>query len=261
MTAVLLLALASQDSGLEELASNVGAVSHPQTISALEAFVASHPGDPNVDRALLLEAQLYRADGDDAHALEVLNRILAAPGFSAWRRDAALERASLDVAAWRFGAALSAYGWLAHDPDERRRYQARMGAAEALAMRARLYLGCAISFALVAVVLWRLARARRALLPPTEEVTYALPLVVLLGIAALSQPAAEARAVLTLAGGGLVLLWANSSFWRLRRPRGLLRVVEPAFAAGQAFGLLYCAIVSNNLWHRLVETFVNGAEG
>ncbi len=258
---VLLVMLAANDARFEDIASQVGAVTHRQSCEQLEAFVAAHANDPDADRALLLEAQLKRADADDEPAIQLLDRILSHGASSSWWRDAALERAQLDIGAWRFSAAISAYEALAHDTDGRWRYQAQMGAAEALAARARLFLAVAILVALLAVLTWRLVLARRVLWPVTEEVTYALPIAALLGFSALCQPSSEARAVLTLVVGGLLLLLANSAFWRLRRPQGAMRFIEPAFGACQAVGLLYCAIVSNNLWHRLVETFATGAEG
>ena len=96
---VLLVMLAANDARFEDIASQVGAVTHRQSCEQLEAFVAAHANDPDADRALLLEAQLKRADADDEPAIQLLDRILSHGASSSWWRDAALERAQLKNAA------------------------------------------------------------------------------------------------------------------------------------------------------------------
>lgn len=257
---VLLAFLLNAAPTLDDIASSVGAVPHRVTFARLEDFVAQQHDGPELERALLLQAQLSRSDGDDEAAERSLERLLAFGGDSEWHRDAMLELAGLNVTRWRFAAAIAAFDTLAARSDGRWQYQAQTAAAQARSERTRLFAAFGIALLLVSIIVVRLFAARHALWPLTEEVVYAAPLAVLMLIAAAAEPKAEARAVSILALGGLALIWAHSTFLRGHRPSRAWRYAEPLFGGAQALGLLYCAIVSNNLWARFAETLATGAE-
>ena len=87
-----------------------------------------------------------------------------------------------------------------------------------------------------------------------------MPVVLVMLLAALSQPPEEARAVATVALGGAVLLWAHGAQLRAHPPSPLARFLLGAIGLGEAAALLYCAVVANDLWMKFAETLSNGAE-
>lgn len=244
---------------LEAIAAQVGTAGAEATRARLAAFAAAHPGSDEGARALLLVGQLWRKDGRDDLAGQAYQRVVTEAPASPSALDAELGLGDLALTARDWAEAARRFERVARVGEGRFLYQARLGLelASAERLRYRLFLG--VAAALVALSLWRGARAR-TLWPPPEEVLAALPVAGLLLLASLSQPDAEARAVRVLALGGLALLWANAAAFAARPPRGARRLLEVALGLGQAAGLLFCAIIAGGLWTRFVETLSVGAE-
>src|SRR5439155_2773795 len=140
-------------------------------------------------------------------ARAALERVLREQRGGPWELPATKALAALDPGAHRYAEALAGYERLAGD---RSAFWAEVGqqaAARARAARARHWLFVAAVAALALLAALRAVRARRALWPVPEEVVYAMPAAALLAVAALGQPAEEARAVAVVALGGVALLW------------------------------------------------------
>jgi hypothetical protein len=72
-------------------------------------------------------------------------------------------------------------------------------------------------------------------------------------LAGLAQEHDEARAVAVVALGAAALLWLNGAHLRARPPARRVALYM-GLGALQFAGLLYCALVTNHLWHKLIDT-------
>jgi len=207
--------------------------------------------------------QLELADEHPGAAGALFERVVREYPGTEW--DLAATQGLADLALWshRYAQAVAQYQKLAASSSPYFRYLGQSGVGEARARRVRDGLALGLTLSLVLLTAVRLYLARRGpvpLWPLPEEVIYAAPVAALMGLASLAQPADEGRAVAEVALGGLLLLGATAAYYRARPPRGLVLVREAALAVAQAGALVYCAVVANGLWGKLVVTWVVGPE-
>jgi hypothetical protein len=256
----LLLAVAAPDPGFDAIVQRVGEQSHDVSCAQMQTWVDAHRDDPNAGRGLVWMAELRLADHklDDARA-QFARAQADYPGTEwGWQGEKGV--ADLDVVRHRYTSAIASYDRLSRLPTPYWQYVGRMSGISARAEQHRWYAFVALMLAMVAGVALRLWRARGALWPLPEEVTFALPVAAVMLAAALAQPAEEAHAVCTVALGALVLLYAHGVHLRARAPATWVRVVEALLGLGEAAALLFIAVVANDLWMKFAETLTSGAE-
>lgn len=258
---VWLMLTVAEPQGVDEIASRVGQVSHDATVAELETFVAANPKGAQTGRALLLAAQLRRADGREDLARILLERAVLAAPASPVALDASLALSDLEFSERHFEAAIARYQKVLETASGRWEYQARLGIEYSRAARTRQWLVVGIWAGLVLLASWRGVVAVRAgtLWPLPEDAKVGLPVAALLALASAGQPPNEAHAVLALAAGGAILLWTNAAYFQVAPPIGWRRWFEASLGIAQAAGLLYCAIVVSGLWAKFVETLSAGA--
>jgi hypothetical protein len=204
-------------------------------------------------------AELRLADHRLDLAYDLFSRAAQDYGDGEWGLHGQKGRADLDLYQHRFGPALATFARLAARPEAYWQYVGRISLEEARHQRTRFWIYVALLAALGAWTLGRLGLARQKLWPPPEELLWSAPVLVLMLLAAFAQPAEEAHAVVTVALGGVVLLWANGAFLRLRPP-GRRWPLEAVLGVAQAAALLYCSVIANDLWMKFAETLTSGAE-
>lgn len=245
------------------LAGGAPALEADAPLEPIQAWVDAHPGDPESGRALVWMAQRELSAGRAGRARLLFERAEREHRGSGWELAASKGLADLALRARRYGEAIARYEGLAASRDDYYRFLGESGAVEARATRSRDLLAAGLALLVSTLASARLAlawRSRRTLRPVPEEVFYGAPVAGALLLAALAQPAAEGRAVAALALGGLLLLWANASYFRVRPPRGFSLALEGVLSVAQAGALLYCAVVANGLWGRLIVTFAVGPD-
>lgn len=255
-----LLLLSQAPSAYERIVAKVGQEPAAELCAELESFVSTHPGDPDAGRALIWLGQHYRTAGDDARATEAFLRARRDHPGTEWGLAGTKGLADLALADRRYGDASDLFAELTARPEPLWQYLGRQGLAEASTGR-RLWLVFLFAVALLlALNPGRVLLARAPLWPAPPEALYVLPVFALLALAALAQPAAEARAVLWVSIGGLWLVLCNAAFFRARPPAGLARYRELLLGILQTAALLYCAIIASGLWQKLVDTVAMGPE-
>ena len=258
MLALLLTLSLAAEPSFEQIAGSVREGHQVEAIAQMQSWVDAHPSDPNAGRGLVWISQLWLTEGKPERAVVLLERAVRDYPGTEWESAAQLKLADLAVRSHRYGVALPLYEKLAVSPLEYYAYLGKTGAEHTRDERSRFWLLLALSGGLVMVFAVRLRLG--GLWPLPEEVYYAFPIAVMMGLAALAQPEDEARAVGTLAACGVALVWANATYFRRSPPGrwGYLR--EGLFALVQAAAVLYCAIVANGLWGKFADTLVSGAE-
>jgi len=258
--AVAVAALLAADPAFDAIVTSATSTSHEQALARMQEWVDAHPGDPESARALVWMARLRRSDGRDEAARALLERALREGPGTEWALHAEKALGDLDLEAHRYAPAIARYDHLAGLPAPLWRYVGSSAAGHARGERTRFRILIAILAALAALSLARVIRAGgpRSLWPPPAELLWLLPVLLVLLAAAAAQEAPEARAVVSLSLGGAALLWLNGAWLRARPPR---RMALPALLGlGQALALLYCAMVWNGLWDKLVDTIAMGAQ-
>ena len=260
ITLAALLANAVPDERLSDAVAGVGTRSHDESCRRVEAFLAAHPDTPERARALLWMAELRRVDGDEATARALYAQTLDADPRGPLGLAAVKAVADMDVSAHRYSPALLGYARLAGRPEPYWRFLGTTGVADARSARRRDLAFLVVMVGLLGLLSFRLAAARAALWPPPEECLYLLPVAALSALSSVVLPADERAAVLSVAGGGLALVFVNAVFFRLRPPRGVFRGVEAVLGVAQGAALLYCAVIACGLWTRFANTLANGAD-
>jgi hypothetical protein len=228
-----------------------------------EAWVAAHPIDPDAGRALIWISQLYLADRQPDAAQPYFHRAEREYPGTEWGEYGIRGIADYDLAHHRFAEAIRGYESLQSSPRPELVYLGRMGAAEARGGRVRFIFFAVASILLASVLgsrLWLARRAGARLLRVPNELLYVLPVFAIMIIAALHQEADEGRAVIVLALGAMLLLWANGVYLQARPPKRLQRALEAALALVQAAALMYCTIIVSDIWAKFYDTLVSGPE-
>jgi len=254
------LSLAVPSGGFEAIASRAGARSHDASCARMQAWVDAHPRDPRAGRGLVWMAELRLVDARADLALPLFARAARDFAGSEWGWEGEKGVADLDLARHSYASAIATYDRLATLPGPYWRYVGRTSAKAARAARRRWHVFLLLAALLTIGLGVRLFRARRALWPPPEELTYALPVAAVMLLACLRQPAGEAHAVATVALGALVLLYAHGVHLRARAASAPARALEALLGLCEAAALLYCAVVASGLWARFAETLTSGAE-
>jgi hypothetical protein len=260
--ALTLALLAASPDDFDAIVRDVGRVQPLVLASRMEAWAQASPGDARVGQALLWAAQQRLRELDREGARRTLERLVETTPSSPAVPDAQLVLADLEVETHDFTQALARYDLVQTAGDERLRYLAAEHRREALSARVRFVVSWVVGglLALIAAARLRRARAGRTLWPLPEEAWRALPVALLLAVAAFGQPAQERQAVLTVCALGFALTWVTGAAWTARAPRGNWRFAEALLAVAQAGGVLFLAIESSRLWSRVVDTFAQGAQ-
>jgi hypothetical protein len=259
---IALLLAVPPERGFDEIIAGVGEKSREALCAEMQGWVDAHPGDPRAARGLLWMSQLRSMDGREDLVGPLLERVIRDFPESEWRVRAETRLADLHLSRREFGAAIEIYDRLAASASPLGGYLGRLGAARARSEQVRFYVFLTLAAALLLAALSRLWLTRRAggkiLWPIPEEVLIGLPLAAIVLIISSTHPAEEGRAVATIALGGMVLLWVNAVYFRARPPRRGRAVLEGIWGVLQGAALLYCAIVANGLWSRLIDTLITG---
>lgn len=242
----------------EQIVAQAGEANRAKSLEQMGAWVAANPRDPQAPRGLLWMAQLSRNEYRNRPARELLERILRDYGATEWAHHAQQGLAELDLIDHQYASATARYQALAQEPSRLWSFIGRTGEERARGERWRFRLLLAVVLGTLGLAALRIARAGlRSLWPPPTELIYAAPILLVTLLAAPGQEHDEARAVVTMALGGAALLWLNGAWLRARRGQ---RLAQAALGVAQAAGLVYCALVWNGLWAKLIDTIAMGAE-
>ena len=229
-------------------------------LERIREWTEQNGSSPELPHALLWQAQrlitLERFD----EARSLLARALASNPNPELALDLALTQADVSALERRYDEAAREYDALPAPADSRWAMQAslRGQAMRGESSRHRAMDGLAALAGLL--IATRLFQTRRGLWPPPEEVTWSVPVLLVLCLAALWRPPAERWAVLMVCLGGAGLLWLTGATLRTRTLTPLARLGELIRAAFLAGSLLFSAIVVSGLWSRVADTFAAGAE-
>jgi hypothetical protein len=250
------------DASFDAIVTGTTAANHAESCERMQAWVDAHASDPVAARGLVWMAQLRRSDRRGDLARPLLERVRRDYPTTDWALHAQKGIADLDVEAHHFASAIASYDELAKKPSPFWQYVGTQAAKVTRGERTRFYWLLAVAIAILALAAVRLWRGDlRALWPPPVELVYALPLLVVMLLAATAQEHDESRAVVTVAMGAAVLLWLNGAHFRASRlaQAGIgRRSLAAALGAAQIAGLVYCALVMNNLWGKLADTVAMG---
>ena len=243
----------------DDIVSAVTAQNHDLSCAAMQGWLDAHPGDPRAAQGLVWMARLRTTDRRYDEARALLVRALREPPQGEWPLHAKKALGDLDLESHRFAPAIAAFEELARSPLPLWRYVGSNAAENARGERSRFRIMLLLLAALCSLWLFRL-RGLRPLFPPPMELVYALPVLLLVMLAAGSQEEPEAHALVTLGLGSAALLWLNGAWARARRPSGRARWAYLLVGALQASAMLYCAMIGNGLWEKLKDTIAMGAE-
>lgn len=247
------------DHAFEEIVTSATPDNRPASCERMERWVAEHRSHRLAPRGLVWISQLRRADRRPELAHQALERVLRDFPKGEWSLQARQGLAELDAASHHYQAALDGFAQLAKEPEPLWQFLGRTGVERTTGERDRFTLALVFLIGFASLSFWRLWRSGlRSLWPPPPEFGSLLPILLLLVVAAAAQEHDEAGAVLFLALGLGAALWLNGAWLRARAGRG--RVAGLLLGAFQAGGLLYCALVFNNLWFKLIDTIAMGAE-
>lgn len=261
LVSALVLLAAPAAPQFEEIVAAVTAANHDESCAAMAAWVDAHPKDPRAAQGLLWMARLRISDRRPEDARPLLERALRDSPPGDWPLHAKKGLADLDLEAHRFDRAIAAFDALAREPAPLWRYVGSSAAANARGERTRFYAMFALVLALALLWLSRVARAGvRMLWPPPTELVYVLPILLVMLAAATAQEEPEAHALVTLGLSAIALLWLNGAWLRARPPGPRSRYGQALLGLLQVASLLYCAMVGNGLWGKLMDTVAMGAE-
>ena len=240
-----------------------GVATRPRADSCrlMQAWVDLHGHDTAAAQGLLWIGRLRLLDGRTDLARQAFERIVREWPNTPWRLRANKELADLDLAVHRYSAAIEAYDELAGQPDAFWANLGRSAASEARDDRMRFMLGIVLALAMLVTGIARVGLAWQAgpgAWRVPREALVALPVVGFMLFAAEQQPAAEAEAAVTVALGGLAVLWTTAVHLRGRALRVGRRVGESMLALVQAAALAYCAIEMSGLWLKFMHTVMMG---
>jgi hypothetical protein len=245
--------------GFQEIVDAVGDVSHDVSCATMERWIAGHEDSDEVPHALLWMARLRLLDGRDDLARPLIERAQAQAGDGRWRYPVLKELASIDAGARRYGVALDELDLLAASDDDYWRSIAATARVEVRAARAAWWAMTLLLGVLAAACGARLiaARGRGAKVwPPPFEVIAALPVTLVLAVAASRHAGAEGRALFEVLLGGLVLLWVTGVALQERGLSRTRRMLEMLFAGVELAGLFFCVLVANGLLSKAVDTLI-----
>ena len=249
------------DPDFQAISSGVNPDNHDQVRERMARWVAEHPDRPEAPRGLLWIAVLDRQDGHGEAGRPLMDRVIRDWPDTEWARHAKKQRADLDLDAWHFSRAIEAYRELSRGPTDYWRYVGNNAVQIARSAQLRFYGLITSLLLLLGLSLSRIYRSGlRALWPIPRELSWPLPALVVILIAAFSQPADERRAVLVLGLGAMAVLWVNGAWLRARPPKHLARLGQALLGVAQALAIFYCAIIAGNLWEKLVDTIQMGAD-
>lgn len=254
---LVLLAAPGGDPAFESIVAGLANRSHAESCAQMEAWLAANPTSPDVPRGLLWAARVRLMDGREDLARPLVERARDEGAGTRWENAAKKELADLDVGARRYFRAAATFDQLAASPEP---YWSTLGKLSAASARSEGYrwLGFLVVFnALVLLVVLRFALARKRgapVLPVPLEVGIGAPLALALVLVSLGKQPAQVHAVLWMAIGGVVLLWANAISLRGTTLTTGQRLRAAALGASQGLTLAYCALVANGLWSKLLAT-------
>ena len=257
---VLLLALGSAES-LDAVLHRASADHDVKRACALvDGWIASASEPDEQGRALLWEAQALAAVDEFPLAEQALARLAKVPVGPELRLDAALLQADVRLLEGAPDEAARLYRAIDAPRDSRWAYVASMQARRAVEEAARIRLAWLLTALLAAGCLACFAAGVRGGATPPEEFLWVAPVLALLALAALTLSPAERAAVLCLALGGAVLVYAAALALRSRPPRGPWRAVAVLAGVAASAGLLYSSLVLSGLWLRVADTLAGGVE-
>jgi hypothetical protein len=237
-------------------------VPRKEAAAKMAAWWEQNPTDPRAGRAVIWIAQLHLTDGRVDDARRWFERAESNYRDSEWGLHGIKGRAGLDAADWKFERALEAYGKLVASGDPFFVYEGEMGLEIVRRLRRQIF-GVMILGVLILAVgglrLWR-AGLERCLWPPPLEFTGAIPILGLVAFGAIAQPHKEASALVMLALGGGALLWLNGALLRKNPPSPLGRIGHAVWGVVQGGALLYIVVVLFNLWDKVRDTLIMGAD-
>ncbi len=245
--------------GFDDIVSAVTAQNHDDSCAAMQGWLSAHASDPRAAQGLVWMARLRTTDRHYAQARALLLQALREPPQAEWQLHAKKALGDLDLESHRFAPAIAAFDELAKSPLPLWRYVGSNAAENARGEQSRFRIMLGLLAALLLLWVFRV-RALRPLFPPPMELVYALPVLLLVVLAAGSQEEPEAHALVTLGAGSAVLLWLNGAWARAQKPRGRARWAYLLVGALQAGAMLYCAMIGNGLWEKLKDTIAIGAE-
>ncbi len=249
------------DREFEAIVASATPETRAEACARMERWVDAHAREPLAARGLIWMSQLHRADREPERARAALERVERDYPGSEWALHAEQGLAELDLERHRYESAISRYRELANQAKPLWHYLGVNGERNARGERIRFALVLAIALAFALLTLARLRRSGlRALWPPPAELVLTLPVLVVLVFASTAQEHDEARAVLFVAFGAAALLWLNGAYLRATAGEKRSRIARALVGAAQAAGLLYCALVLNHLWPKLMDTIAMGAE-
>jgi hypothetical protein len=228
------------------------------------SWAEANPSDPDAGRGLIWAAGVLLGDGAHTRARALLAEAIASYAGTEWEREGIRLLAGVELEEHQYAAAARGFERLSREPYPLWSYLGRIGLERTRRTRVvyACYIGTLIALGglgLALAVLGASAKGRRRW-PPPREVIFVLPISVLLILAALGRPAAEARAITTVAAGGTAIVWTNALYLDASPPRGVARIVFALLGLVQAAGVLFCAIMSSGLWERFVDTLAAGAD-
>lgn len=252
---LLLLAQPLRAEDFDQIVSSIHAGNHDEVCAGMERWVAAHRGDPRVPQAELWMAQIRFNDRRGELAAPLYERVLRDAPDSKWALHAKKGLADVDLLRHRYDRAIARYDALSALPDPHWQYVGSNAALHAKGERLRFRVLVVLAALLLLVAATQLYRAP-SLWPPPRELVWGLPLLLCIFAASFGQEPEEAAALRTLSVGAIALLWAQGAALRDSR-----RFWLPALSGfAQCLALLYCALIANGLWEKLVDTVAMGAE-
>ncbi|MBK7865391.1 MAG: hypothetical protein IPJ65_43700 [Archangiaceae bacterium] len=254
---------ADADAAFEAIVNSGGEGEQQTLVEQMQRWISAHPTHPDVPRGQVWMAKLLLWKGDEPRAVELFHRVAAEHPDTDLATESELALATLELGHLHFKWPLEIYKKHASSPDPKWRYLARKGLDD---VRREYYLflvflaAVGVLLAFTALRAWLVRRAKASFWPPPEEVTYPLPVLGVVLLASLAQPAEAALAVRVFALGALALLWANGVYLRARPPQRFARLREALLGVGQVVLLTYCALIVSGLWLKFLETLETGIE-
>jgi hypothetical protein len=242
------------DAEFAQIVSAATPATRAESCERMQRWVDAHPSSALAARGLVWMSQLQRADRRAARARPLLERVAREFPATEWSLHAAQGLAELDVEEHRYSSAIARYEMLARSEKPLWKYLGENGAEGARGEQVRFAGVLIVAAAIALLAMARLSRSGlRALWPPPAELLWLAPVLSCVLLAGLAQEHDEARAVAMLALGAAALLWLNGAHLRARPPARPVALYV-GLGALQFAGLLYCALVTNHLWHKLIDT-------
>ncbi len=257
-----LLVAAEPPGAFDEIVEWAKSHSHHEAIDRMGAWWEANPTDPRGGRAVIWLGQLYVTDAKPEEARKWFERARSNYPKTEWALHAIRSIAGLDASSWHFDEARRGYQQLIDSRDPFFVFEGETGLYVVTRLERQIYGVFGLTFFVVATLIWLLVKSKGLwqLLPPPMEFMTALPILALMAFGALAQRGHQAAALLAVACGGGVLLWANGAAFRAKPPLGWRRYAAALFGIFQAASLLYVVVVLFQLWDKLRDTITLGAD-